>query len=117
MDRPTSSVCTVKPQTALKTGSLAQTSRRLSEINLRSTLKLRLQPPMKSVTLVINESTDARLKALAQRCDTTPGEFVDFLCAALDGETLQRVIQRAIRDDSVTSEPGIARMPVRRIAK
>jgi len=27
------------------------------------------------------------------------------------------VIQRAIRDDSVTSEPGIARMPVRRIAK
>ena len=52
---------------------------------------------MKSVTLVIDESTDARLKALAQRCDTTPGEFVDFLCAALDGETLQRVIQRAIR--------------------
>ena len=36
---------------------------------------------------------------------------------ALDGETLQRVIQRAIRDESVTSEPGIAQMPKRRIAK
>ncbi len=91
---------------------------RPSDIKFRSTWKLRLQPdPMKSVTLVIDESTDARLKALAQRCDTTPGEFVDFLCAALDGETLQRVIQRAIRDESVTSEPGIAQMPKRRIAK
>jgi predicted transcriptional regulator len=69
---------------------------------------------MKTVTFEIDESTDAQLSDLAQRCDATPGQFVDMLCASLDRETLERVIQRAMRDDSVTSEPGVARMPKRR---
>jgi hypothetical protein len=69
---------------------------------------------MKTVTFEIDESTDAQLADLAQRCDATPGQFVDMLCASLDSETLERVIQRAMRDDSVTSEPGVARMPKRR---
>lgn len=67
---------------------------------------------MKTVTLQIAETTDAQLAALAERCDTTPGQFVDLLCQALDRDTLERVIQRAIRDESVTSEPGVARLPV-----
>ncbi|HQR19380.1 MAG TPA: hypothetical protein PLE54_03850 [Burkholderiaceae bacterium] len=66
---------------------------------------------MKTVTLRVDESTDRQLSALAERCDATPGEFVDMLCASLDRETLERIIQRAIRDDSVTSEPGVARIP------
>ena len=69
---------------------------------------------MKKVTLEIDELTDTQIADLAQRCDATPGEFVDMLCASLDSETLARVIQHAIRDDSVTSEPGIAKMPERR---
>ena len=68
---------------------------------------------MKRVTLEIDESTDERLAALAHRCDTTPGQFVDMLCASLDRETLERIIQNAIRDDSVTSEPGVGRLPKR----
>jgi limonene-1,2-epoxide hydrolase len=66
---------------------------------------------MKTVTLQIDETTDAQLAALAERCDTTPGQFVDLLCQSLDRETLERVIQRAIRDEAVTSEPGIGRVP------
>jgi predicted transcriptional regulator len=66
---------------------------------------------MKTVTLQIDDATDARLSALAERCDTTPGQFVDLLCQSLDRETLERVIQRAIRDEAVTSEPGIGRVP------
>jgi hypothetical protein len=69
---------------------------------------------MKTVTFEIDESTDQQLADLAQRCDATPGQFVDMLCASLDCETLERVIQRAMRDDSVTSEPGVAKMPKRR---
>ena len=69
---------------------------------------------MKTVTLEVDETTDARLSALAERCDATPGQFVDMLCASLDNQTLERLIQRAIRDESVTSVPGVARMPVRR---
>jgi hypothetical protein len=69
---------------------------------------------MKTVTYEINETTDAQLADLAQRCDATPGQFVDMLCASLDRETLERVIQRAMRDESVTSEPGVAKMPQRR---
>jgi limonene-1,2-epoxide hydrolase len=68
---------------------------------------------MKTVTLEIAESTDERLATLAQRCDATPGQFVDMLCASLDRETLERIIQHAIRDESVTSEPGVARIPER----
>ncbi len=68
---------------------------------------------MKTVTLEISETTDERLTALAQRRDATPGQFVELLCASLDRETLERIIQRAIRDDSVTSEPGVARIPER----
>jgi hypothetical protein len=66
---------------------------------------------MKTVTLEVSDSTDERLATLAERCDATPGQFVDLLCAALDRETLERIIQHAIRDDSVTSEPGVARIP------
>jgi hypothetical protein len=72
---------------------------------------------MKTVTMVIDDSTDERLNALAELCDASPGRFVDLLCASIDQETLGRVIQRALRDDSVTSEPGVARMPARRSAK
>ena len=72
---------------------------------------------MKTVTMVIDETTDARLNALAERCDASPGRFVDLLCASIDQETLERVIQRALRDESVTSEPGVARMPARRVPK
>ena len=71
---------------------------------------------MKSVTLEIDEVTDKQLSLLSERCDTTTGRFVDMLCESLDQETLARVIQGAIRDNSVTSEPGVARMPARRIA-
>ena len=71
---------------------------------------------MKTVTFEIDESTDQQLADLAQRCDATPGQFVDMLCASLDCETLERVIQRAMRDDSVTSEPGVGKMPKRRVA-
>ena len=66
---------------------------------------------MKTVTLEIAESTDERLATLAERCDATPGQFVDMLCASLDREALERIIQHAIRDDSVTSEPGVGRIP------
>jgi hypothetical protein len=68
---------------------------------------------MKRVTREIDESTDERLTALARRCDATPGQFVAMLCASLDRETLARIIQNAIRDDSVTSEPGVGRFPKR----
>jgi limonene-1,2-epoxide hydrolase len=72
---------------------------------------------MRTVTLQIDDATDEHLNELAQRCDATPGQFVDMLCASLDRETLARVIQHAIRDESVTSEPGIGRMPERRTVK
>jgi hypothetical protein len=72
------------------------------------------EAPMKSVTLEIDEATDQQLSLLSERCDTTPGHVVDLLCGSLDRETLVRLIQGAIRDDSVTSEPGVARMPPRR---
>jgi len=71
---------------------------------------------MKTVTMVIDDRTDERLNTLAERCDASPGRFVDLLCASIDHETLERVIQQAIRDESVTSEPGVARMPARRPA-
>ena len=70
---------------------------------------------MKSVTLDIKDATDEQLSLLSERCDTTPGHVVDLLCGSLDRETLARVIQGAIRDESVTSEPGVARMPERRV--
>jgi hypothetical protein len=70
---------------------------------------------MKSITLEVSEATDDRLAALSERCDTTPGQFLDLLCDSLDRETLARVIQRAIRDDAVTSLPGVAKMPGRRV--
>jgi hypothetical protein len=66
---------------------------------------------MKTLILEVDERTDERLATLAESCDATPGQFVDMLCASLDRETLERIIQRAIRDDSVTSEPGVARIP------
>jgi predicted transcriptional regulator len=68
---------------------------------------------MKTVTLEIDEATDERLAALAQRCDATPGQFIDMLCSALDRSTLERVIQQTIGEVAVTSEPGIARLPER----
>jgi hypothetical protein len=66
---------------------------------------------MKTVTLEVDEDTGRQLSLFAERCDATPGQFVDMLCATLDRESLERVIQRAIRDDSVTSEPGVASIP------
>lgn len=66
---------------------------------------------MKTVTLEIDESTSRQLSLFAERCDATPGQFVDLLCASLDREALERIIQHAIRDDSVTSEPGVAKIP------
>lgn len=68
---------------------------------------------MKTVTLEIDEATDERLAALAQRCDATPGQFIDLLCSALDRSTLERVIQQTIGEVVVTVEPGIARLPER----
>jgi hypothetical protein len=68
---------------------------------------------MKTVTLEIDEATDERLAALAQRCDATPGQFIDMLCSALDRSTLERVIQHSMGEVAGTSEPGIARLPQR----
>ncbi len=74
------------------------------------------EAPMKSVVILeIDEATDQQLSLLSERCDTTPGHVVDLLCGSLDRETLARVIQGAIKDESVTSEPGVARMPQRRV--
>jgi len=70
---------------------------------------------MKTVTLEVDETTDARLSTLAELCDATPGQFVDMLCASLDNETLERIVRGAARDEAVTSVPGVARMPERRI--
>ena len=70
---------------------------------------------IKSLTVHLDESTDARLGVLSQRCDTTPEHFVEMLCQSLDGETLERIVLRAMVDDT-TPEPGIARMPERRAA-
>jgi hypothetical protein len=71
---------------------------------------------MKSVTLEVNDETETQLSLFSERCDTTPGQFLDLLCESLDRETLERVVERAIRDDSMTSTPGVARMPERRVA-
>jgi len=68
---------------------------------------------VKTLILEIDEITEERLATLAERCDATPGQCVDMLCASLDRETLERIIQGAIRDDSVTSAPGVARIPER----
>lgn len=68
---------------------------------------------MKTVTLQIDESTDAQLAALAQRCDATPGQFIDMLCAALDRNTLERVILQSIGEAGPTVEPGVAQLPER----
>lgn len=70
---------------------------------------------MKSVTLQIDESTDKQLSLLSERFHTTPGHFIELLCESLDQDALEQVIRRAIRDDSVTSEPGVGRMPARRV--
>ncbi len=70
---------------------------------------------IKSLTVHLDETTDARLGLLSRRCDTTPEHFVEMLCQSLDGETLERVVLRAMVDDT-SSEPGIARMPERRTA-
>lgn len=69
---------------------------------------------IKSLTVQLDEQTDARLGVLSQRCDTTPARFVEMLCQSLDGETLERVVLRAMVDDTMP-EPGIAKMPERRI--
>lgn len=69
---------------------------------------------IKSLTVHLDETTDARLGVLSQRCDTTPERFVEMLCQSLDGETLERVVLRAMVDDT-TPEPGIAKMPERRV--
>jgi hypothetical protein len=70
---------------------------------------------IKSLTVHLDETTDARLGVLSQRCDTTPERFVEMLCQSLDGETLERIVLRAMVDDT-TPEPGIAKMPERRAA-
>jgi hypothetical protein len=70
---------------------------------------------IKSLTVHLDETTDARLGVLSQRCDTTPEHFVEMLCQSLDGETLERVVLRAMVDDA-TPEPGIAKLPERRAA-
>ena len=68
---------------------------------------------IKSLTVHLDETTDARLGVLSQRCDTTLAHFVEMLCQSLDGETLERVVLRAMVDDA-TPEPGIAKLPERR---
>ena len=55
---------------------------------------------IKSLTVHLDESTDARLGVLSQRCDTTPEHFVELLCQSLDGETLERIVLRAMVDDT-----------------
>jgi hypothetical protein len=68
---------------------------------------------IKPLTVHLDETTDARLGMLSQRCDTTPEHFVEMLCQSLDSETLERIVLRAMVDDT-TPEPGIAKMPERR---
>ena len=66
------------------------------------------EAPMKSVTLEIDEATDRATVAPVRALRHHARPRCRLLCGSLDRETLARVIQRAIKDDSVTSEPGVA---------
>ena len=70
---------------------------------------------MKSITLDIADATEARLAELSQKCDATPGEFVDLVCETLDDDCLARVIEHAIEDATLMSlVAGVGRLPERK---
>jgi len=70
---------------------------------------------MKSITLEVADATEARLAVLSQKCDATPGEFVDLVCESLDDDCLARVIGQAIEDQTVMSlAAGVGKLPERK---